>query len=256
MRRYLSINRKGLCPKSCQLNSGLPPLCLCFNLGHSALSCGLKSPQEDAGPPLEMVLTFSFFLRGFSWGKRSRVSFLGSWVPALVKEVTQVALCWLLPAGLCPARACPAQALPSTALPVTHWPFLTSLEPISILQGTKFCNQQQSSKELFRKEVLGELQWPVRFMWIWNSSLGWPQIRFVFSQDLGHFTQSWPLGFNIAEQGYTTWFKCVAIKCLLMSNRNYPGYAKLLPWKDINVVQQVVWVWGFLPLHLFIIFQS
>lgn len=76
MRRYLSINWKGLCPKSCQLSSECSQLCVCFNLDHSAFSHGVKSHQEDAGRPLEVALTFSFFLWGFQVVQKEQVSFL------------------------------------------------------------------------------------------------------------------------------------------------------------------------------------
>lgn len=106
MRRYLSINRKGLCPKSYQLNSELSQLCLCFNLDHSALSCGLKSHQEDIGTPLEMALTFSFFLWGLQLQQKEQGEFSGQLTPCSgLMEVMQVTLCLLLSAGAVPSQS-------------------------------------------------------------------------------------------------------------------------------------------------------
>lgn len=115
MRRYLSINRKGLCPKSCQLSSELSQVCLCFNLDLSALSRGLKSHQEDAGPPLEMALTFSFFVWGFQPGPKEQGELSGEQTACSGSmEVAQVTLCSCCQLGLSQTEPvllslCPAQ---------------------------------------------------------------------------------------------------------------------------------------------------
>lgn len=105
------------------------------------------------------------------------------------------------------------------------------------LQRTEFCNIHQSYKESLWKEIFKKLQWPSVSVHMWNSDIGLPQILFVFSWDLGHFTQLWPLSIDIAEHRYTTWLKCVAIKCLLMANRNYLRYGRLLPHKDKHIAE-------------------
>lgn len=235
MRRYLSINWKGLSPKSCQLSSELSQCCLCFNLDHSALSHGVKSHQEDAGMPPEVALTFSLFLWGFQLGQKEQVSFLEADSLLWVDGGGAVTL-WLLLCRSLSCWGCTQHSLTChTQVWLQHNQFL-SFEELHF--ATRAAENASERKCL--KNSNGQLGVSMELQWVW--SLGWPQIRFVFSQDLDHFTQSWPLGVNITEQGYTTWLKCIAIKCLLMSSRNYPGYGKLSPWKDINTVQQIVWV--------------
>lgn len=191
----------------------------------------------------------------FNLGKRSRVSFLDSssmlWVDGgAAGEPVLVAATGAVPSQS--LSCCTQHSLTCHTLAICD-STITNLS----LWRTKLFRSTRAAKNASERKCLKNSNVQLG---LWNSSLGWPQIQFVFSQDPGHFTQSWPLGVNIAEQGYTTWIMCVVIKCLLMSNRNYPGYSKLLPWKDINIAQQVAWVFCwlffFLLLYLFIIFQN
>lgn len=97
MRRYLSINRKGLCPKSYQLKSELSHLYFCFNLDHSTISHGLKSHQ-DVGTPLEMALTFSFFLWNLQLWQKAQGEFSGEltllWADGAGAGDSQSLSCW------------------------------------------------------------------------------------------------------------------------------------------------------------------
>lgn len=162
MRRYLSINQKGLCPKSCQLNSELSQLCLCFHLDHSALSCGLKSHQENVGAPLEVALTFSFFLWGFQLGQKEQGEFSGQ----LLRALGGWRCCRWGCAGCC-HWGCP-QTEPVLLYPaqphLSHTGHLWLHYHQLLFVKDKAFQEHQSSKECFRKEMLEKLQCPIRSM--------------------------------------------------------------------------------------------